>query len=937
MTEIQKIRKRSGEIVDYAPEKIKEAMRKAFSEVAGAYSDAVIDDLSRTVTGELEAVFFGKIPSVEDAQDAVERALMKKGFHAVAKAYILYRYEHAKQRERVQKAQEEIEDQRLRVVDEESGEKEVFSETHLRSLLDEAVRGYENDIDKEDILRQVKSEIFDGISTKEILRSLIMSVRSMIERDPAYSKVAARLLLDRIYKEVFRKYETKNLATLHAKAFPKLIKKLVSEGGLDARMTQFDLEAVAKFINVENDKLFDYMGLEVMYGRYLMKDAETEEIRETPQMLWLRVAMGTALNEKPEDRNRVVKDFYDVLSEFLYTPGGRTLFLAGMPKAQLSSCFLNTVPDSLDSIFKTYADNAQLLKWSGGTGTDWTNVRATGSLIKGTGVGSQGVIPFLKIANDVTVSINRSGKRRGAACVYLESWHYDIVDFLELRKNTGDERRRTHDISTANWIPDLFMKRVREDAQWTLFSPDETPDLHDLVGTAFEKRYKEYEKRADKGEMKIWKKIQAKDLWRKMLSMLYETGHPWITFKDASNVRSPQDHCGVVHSSNLCTEITLNTSPDETAVCNLGSINFAKLVKDGSLDVAKTQWVVETAVRMLDNVIDINYYPTEDSKRANLRHRPIGLGVRGFHDALYMMGINFDSDDCVRFADESMEIVAYHAIMASSKLAKERGKYQTYKGSKWDRGIFPQDTLDLLERERSVAIPVERGGKLDWKAARAHVKRFGMRNSNTMAIAPTASTANLVGCIPSIEPIYKNLYVKSNKEGNFIVINEYLVRDLKAKDLWNDEIRAKIKYHDGSIQRVADIPQELRDKYKEAFEIDSKWLIKSAAYRGKWIDQSQSLNIFFQGTSGKAISDIYFYAWEMGLKTTYYLRTLAITQVEKSTVDPTVFGSTHMRAASASAGNEEQSVASLSAVGAMPASAPKACSLEDPTCEACQG
>lgn len=937
MSGIQDIQKRSGEIVDYAPEKIKVALRKAFSEVAGAYSDAVIDDLARTVTGEVEAVFFGKIPTVEDVQDAVERALMKKGFHAVAKAYILYRYEHAKQREILQKKEEEIEEERLRVVDEESGEKEVFSEEHLVKMLDESAQGFEEEIDKELILRQVKSEIYDGISTKEVFRSLIMSVRSMIERDPAYSTVAARLLMQRIYKEVFRRYEPKNLLNMHVRAFPRLVKKLVGEGKLDERMAQFDLEEIARFMDLENDKLFDYMGLEVLYGRYLMRDAETEEIRETPQMFWLRVAMGTALNEKTADKTRVVKEFYQVLSGFLYTPGGRTLFLAGMPKAQLSSCFLNTVPDSLDSIFKTYADNAQLLKWSGGTGTDWTNVRATGSLIKGTGVGSQGVIPFIKIANDVTVSINRSGKRRGAACVYLEVWHHDIIDFLELRKNTGDERRRTHDISTANWIPDLFMKRVRDDEQWTLFSPDETPDLHDLYGSPFDKRYKEYERKADRGEMKIWKRMPAKDLWRKMLSMLFETGHPWITFKDASNVRSPQDHNGVVHSSNLCTEITLNTTHDETAVCNLGSINFAKLVVNGQLDHEKTGWVVEIAMRMLDNVIDINYYPTEDSKRANFRHRPVGLGVRGFHDALYMLGIDFDSEACIRLADESMEVVAYHAILASSKLAKERGKYETYRGSKWDRGLFPQDTIDLLEKERGESISVERGSTLDWKPVRVHVRRYGMRNSNCMAVAPTASTANLVGCIPSIEPIYKNLYVKSNKEGNFIVINKYLVEELKANDLWSDEIRAKIKYHDGSIQKITEIPQRLRDKYKEAFEIDPKWLIKSAAYRGKWIDQSQSLNIFFQGTSGKQLNEIYFYAWNMGLKTTYYLRTLAASQVEKSTVDPSAFGSTHMRETS-SALNEEQTSTSLSSVGAMETmNMPKACSLEDPTCESCQG
>jgi ribonucleoside-diphosphate reductase alpha chain len=596
-----------------------------------------------------------------------------------------------------------------------------------------------------------------------------------------------------------------------------------------------------------------------------------------------------------------------MLSNFYYTPGGRTLFQAGAKKAQLSNCFLNTVPDDLSAIFKSISDNAQYLKWSGGTGTDWTPLRATGSMIKGTGVPSQGIVPFLKIANDVNLAINRSGKRRGAGCVYLETWHLDVEDFLELRKNTGDERRRTHDINTANWIPDLFMKRVRDGGDWTLFSPSDVPELHEIYGAAFEKRYKEYEAMVDSGVIEQYKRIPAVDLWKKMLAMLFETGHPWITWKDPSNVRSPQDHVGVVHNSNLCTEITLNTSADETAVCTIGSLNFAKFVTPGPdgrmrFDHELVAKATRIAMRMLDNVIDLNFYPTEDARRGNMRHRPVGLGVRGYHDALYLLGINFDTPEAVAFADESMEVVAYYAILSSSELAKERGTYETYKGSKWDRNIFPQDTIDLLQAERGEEIKVKRGGKLDWTPVREHVKQYGMRNSNTMAVAPTASTANLVGCIPCVEPIYKNIYVKSNKEGEYVVLNKYLVEDLKKLGLWSSAMLNRIKYADGSVQGITEIPFNLREKYKEVFEIEMKWLIEAAARRGKWIDQSQSLNIFYNGTSGRELSEAYFLAWEMGLKTTYYLRTLGASQVEKSTTSVTEFGSTHTRGAQAIAG-----------------------------------
>ncbi|MBV9349443.1 MAG: ribonucleoside-diphosphate reductase subunit alpha [Patescibacteria group bacterium] len=587
--------------------------------------------------------------------------------------------------------------------------------------------------------------------------------------------------------------------------------------------------------------------------------------------------------------------FYEMLSTMRFVPSTPTLFHAGMPRAQLSSCYLNTVEDDLDHIFKVYGDNAQMSKWAGGIGTDWTNLRATGALIKKAGITSQGIIPFLKIANDVTVAINRSGRRRGATAVYLETWHYDIEDFLELRKNTGDERRRTHDMNTANWIPDLFMKRVREDGMWTLFSPDETPDLHHLYGKKFEEAYIAYERAAEEGKIELFKKVKAADLWKKMLAMLYETGHPWMTWKDPSNIRSPQDHAGIIHNSNLCTEITLNNSKDETAVCNLGWINFAVHVTGGAFDKEKAKETVTVGMRMLDNVIDLNFYPTIEGRNANMRHRPVGLGVGGIQDALYQMEIHFGSEACVKFADESMEVVSYYSILASTDLARERGAYESFKGSKWDRGLLPVDTIALLESERGESIDVSREERLDWSVVRQAIKKYGMRNSNCMAIAPTASTSNIVSVVPSVEPVYKNIYVESNISGDFTVVNPYLVEDLKKLNLWNEAMLNELKYEDGSISRIAGIPQHLRDKYKETFEIDMRWIIKAAAYRGKWIDQSQSLNIFFRGSSGREISEIYFYAWAMGLKTTYYLRSLAATQVEKSTVSTAEFGSTHIR------------------------------------------
>ena len=914
---MKQVKKRNGRVVDFDESKIVQAMRNAFAASDVAVSEEKLLAMTESVRQDIEKALPPEgIPSVERIQDSVELVIMREGFHETAKAYIVYRYSHAKIREEKKQEVFQKAETRALTIRTRAGKTEAFDEGKVRATLSRFVSGYEEAVDVAAIITQLKYELYENMTTDDIARALVMVVRSMIERDPAYSKVAARLLLHRIYGEVFGSgFDPAKLEEEHVRAFTRSIRFAVTEKLLDERMLDFDLEKLARKMVLENDNLFEYMGLEILSSRYCMEDPKTKKLLETPQMFWMRIAMGTALLEKKEVRERVALDFYDVLSNFYYTPGGRTLFQAGAVKAQLSNCFLNVVPDSLDGIFKSFSDNAQYLKWSGGTGTSWTPVRATGSYIKGTGVGSQGVVPFLKIANDINIAINRSGKRRGAGCVYLETWHLDIEDFLELRKNTGDERRRTHDINTANWIPDLFMKRVRMAEEWTLFSPNDVPDLHDLYGKAFDERYRRYEEMAERGEIKLWKKVPAADLWKKMLAMLFETGHPWITWKDPCNIRSPQDHAGVVHSSNLCTEITLNTAPDETAVCNLGSLNFARFVKDGRFDADLVGRVTHIALRMLDNVIDLNFYPTEDARRGNMRHRPVGLGVRGYHDALYMLGINFDSQEAVDFADESMEIVSYHAILASSKLAKERGVYKTYRGSKWDRDIFPQDTLALLREQRGEDVPLDASGKLDWGPVRSHVKAHGMRNSNVMAIAPTASTANLVGCIPCVEPIYKNIYVKSNKEGDFVVVNKYLVEDLKRRGLWNAGMLNKIKYADGSIQDISEVPPELKAKYKEVFEIDPRWLIEAAARRGKWIDQSQSINVFYRGSSGRELSEIYFRAWELGLKTTYYLRTLGASQVEKATVSTVEFGSTHTRSQTAPDPSFIAKVAAGEAVG----------------------
>lgn len=822
------------------------------------------------------------------------------------------------------------------------GVRETVNEQRLRRTIAWACMGYESFIDIELILSETLKNIFDGITPIGIADALILATVTFIERDPVYSKVAVRLQLKKLFKQVTHNSIARtDSEQVYRKSFISGITTGIDLELLDARLADFDLEYLAQQLCIERDMLFDYMGVHTLYKRYFLK----HEVRhiELGQSFWMRVAMGLSYNEA--DKNKAAVEFYNIMSTLHYVPSTPTLLHAGLLRPQLSSCFLSTVEDDLVDIFKSYSDSAMLAKWSGGVAVDWSNVRACGAMIDSIKTESQGVVPFLKINNDVVAAINRSGKRRSAAVVYLETWHLEIEDFIDLRKNTGDERRRTHDINTANWIPDLFMKRVIADEQWTLFSPEETPDLHHLYGKAFEKRYGEYEELVKLNAIKMHKTISARGLWRKMLSRLFETGHPWITFKDACNVRSPQDHVGVVHSSNLCTEITLNTSAQEIAVCNLGSVNLGYHVLNGKLDEEKLGKTINTAVRMLDNVIDINYYPVKETQTSNMRHRPVGLGVMGFQDLLYQVGLNFSQQDVIAYADEVMEIISYHAILTSSELAKERGAYSSYVGSKWDRNIFPQDTIDLLEQERGVKIECSRNGKRDWTPVRDHVKQYGMRNSNTMAIAPTATIANIAGVFPSIEPIYKNIYVKTNMSGEFTVVNNYLVEELKALGLWSQEMLELIKYYDGNLQMIELIPQNLKDKYQEAFEIDPLHLINVTAARGKWLDQSVSHNVFMKGVSGKMLNDIYIAAWNAGLKTTYYLRTLGASQIEKASLDANKFGFTQKRiyksmdgAAAESPEVEQKEVMASEVVASDEAiTAGVSCSISsDPECEVCQ-
>lgn len=887
---IDKVKKRNGSIVDFDRTRIQNAIHKAYHATRGQVEDTpVIELIVDEVIIEIENTYPEAIPGVESIQDVVEKKIAEKGLFDVAKSYILYRVEQQERRAiaeaaEKQKVQEKIQTRQLHVKN-RSGQMVPFDIEQVRIAIEKYCKDQLSREEIDIVLREAQNNIYDGISTSEINQTIIMSLRTRIEKDPKYSYLAARVLTNDLYRDVINSDETEpDFSAVYRAGLRTSIAQGVAAERLDPKMNDFDFEALANAMDPSRDQLFEYLGIQTLYERYFIRDL-TQRILEVPQYFWMRVAMGLALNEEKSQWTNYAIQFYNVMSTLRYTPSTPTLFHSGTSHPQMSSCYLTTVEDKLDHIFKSLGDNAQLSKWSGGLGNDWTNIRATGAQIKSTNVGSQGVIPFLKISDATTAAINRSGKRRGATCVYLETWHYDIEDFIELRKNTGDDRRRTHDTNTANWIPDLFMKRVINDEQWTLFSPDETPELHHIYGRKFEDKYKEYEAMADRGEIHLFKRVRAIDLWRKMINSLYSTGHPWITFKDPSNVRSPQDHVGVVHSSNLCTEITLNTSAEETAVCNLGSINIVRHIENGVINKEKLRETTEQAMRMLDNVIDLNFYPTAEAKVSNMRHRPVGLGIMGWQDALYVLGMQFDSDEAVELSDEIMEYISYHTILSSSHLAKEKGKYETFRGSKWDRGLLPQDTIALLEEERGMPIEVERGGKMDWTPVREHIRFYGMRNSNCMAIAPTATISTIAGCLPSIEPIYKNIYTKSNVTGEFVVINERLINDLRKSNLWNDQMLDKLKHYDGSVQDITEVPQDLKDRYKEVFEIRPEWVIKHAARRSKWIDQSQSLNLFIKTESGKDISDMYIMAWEAGLKTTYYLRTLGATGVEKSTID----------------------------------------------------
>jgi len=869
------VRKRDGSVDTFDGDRIRVAIEKAYRAdlelVEGmalpAEAAAAVDGIAGQVIcwcGSLDEV------QVERIQDEVEKALMLTGAHGVARRYILYREAHAEMR-RAKVLHYTRADGTIAPIDEDA----------VRARLSVACAGLD-DVDPEQIMAEAVSGFYDAMPESELAESLVLAARARIEREPNYAYVAARLLLATIYREATGTAATlADAAAVYRTYFAEYVTVGVAAELLDPALLTFNLDRLAAALRPERDLLFVYMGLQTLYDRYLIQ-VRGRRI-ELPQLFWMRVAMGLALGES--DREARAIEFYELISRFAFTPSSPTLFNAGTRHPQLSSCFLTTVPDDLGMIFKGIRDNALLSKWSGGLGNDWTPVRALGSHIKGTNGKSQGIVPFLKVANDAAIAVNQGGKRKGAVCAYLETWHLDIEEFLELRRNTGDDRRRTHDMNTANWVPDLFLKRVAEGGQWTLFSPSEVPDLHDLYGAAFEARYTVYEAMAQRGELAQHKTVPAVELWRKMLTMLFETGHPWITFKDPANVRSPQDHVGVVHNSNLCTEILLNTSADETAVCNLGSVNLPLHIRDGALDHDALETTVRTAVRMLDNVIDLNFYPTPEARAANLRHRPVGLGIMGFQDALYALGIAYASDDAMAFADRSMEAISYHAILASADLARERGAYTTYKGSKWDRGLLPMDTIDLLDHERGMEIAVDRGSTMPWERVRAAVRVHGMRNSNVMAIAPTATISIIVGSSQSIEPTYKNLYAKANMSGDFTQVNTALIADLKTLGLWDTEMLDDLKYFDGSLTEIERIPVAVRERYRTAFEIGPEWLIEAAARRGKWIDMGQSLNLYMAAPSGKKLHEMYFLAWHKGLKTTYYLRTLAATQVEKSTLD----------------------------------------------------
>ena len=916
-----RVMKRNGKVVAFDREKIKVAIMKAFLAVEGSSAAAStrIHDQVEQLTDDVVSVFERRMPSggslhIEDIQDQVELQLMRNEHQQVARSYVLYREERKNQR------------------NEEQLKRETTSQKSEESSNNEASEGFEGkvhkaceglvDVNPEELIEAIKATAYEGISEEDLSNCILIAARTFVEKEPNYSFVTARLLLDDIENEVLRFLDIdtsikKDRSKMYQKALVGSIEKGIELEFLDERLKDFDLDRLGKSIKPENDLNFTFLGLQTLYDRYFITHEDTRY--EMPQVFLMRVAMGLSVDEK--DKNDKAEEFYKLLSSFDYMSSTPTLFNSGTRRPQLSSCYLTTVPDDLSGIYGAIHDNAMLSKWAGGLGNDWTNVRALGSRIKGTNGKSQGIVPFLKVSNDTAVAVNQGGKRKGAFCAYLECWHLDVEEFLELRKNTGDDRRRTHDMNTANWIPDLFMKRLMKNEEWTLFSPSDAPELHDLYGKAFEKKYEEYEKLAASGEIKLFKKIKAEDLWRKILTMLFETGHPWITFKDPCNIRSPQGHVGTVHSSNLCTEITLNTNKDEIAVCNLGSINLPQHIQDGKINVEQLKSSVKTAIRMLDNVIDINYYPVPQAENSNKKHRPIGLGMMGFQDALYKLNIPYNSEEAVNFADESMELISYFAIQASAELAEERGTYESYAGSLWDQGIFPLDSIKILAEERGADfIDQNTDAKLDWKKVRDQVKKHGMRNSNVMAIAPTATIANITGVSPCIEPTYQNLYVKSNLSGEFTVINPYLVEELKKEQLWDDVMIADLKYSEGSLANINRVPENIKNMFQTAFEVEPKFIVESASRRQKWIDQAQSLNLYISNVDGKKLDNTYKMAWYKGLKTTYYLRAIGATSTEKATVDKGSLNAVET--------NREENMAA--------SQAPKACSILDPDCEACQ-
>jgi ribonucleoside-diphosphate reductase alpha chain len=909
-----KVIRRNGAVVGFEPAKISVAVTKAFLAVNGSQgaASARIRELVAGLTDAAVGALVRRQPQggtfhIEDIQDQVELALMRSGEHDVARAYVLYREERARVRAQEKSAKSEG---GIHVV--EGGQRRPLDRDALRRLVQAACEGLSGAA-PEAILEAILRDLYDGVPMDEVRKSAVLAARALIEKEPAYGYVTARLLLNTIRLEVLGEEASQaDMDARYAAYFPQFIQRGIAAELLDPELGRFDLARLGKALKARNDLQFNYLGLQTLYDRYFLH-VQGRRI-ELPQAFFMRVAMGLALREQNREERAI--EFYGVLSSFDFMSSTPTLFNAGTLRSQLSSCYLTTVSDDLEGIYEAIKENALLAKYAGGLGNDWTPVRALGSHIKGTNGKSQGVVPFLKVVNDTAVAVNQGGKRKGAVCSYLETWHLDIEEFLELRKNTGDDRRRTHDMNTANWIPDLFMKRVMENAEWTLFSPSDVRELHDKFGKAFEEAYLRFEDKAARGELKLFKKVPAVQLWRKMLSMLFETGHPWITFKDPCNVRSPQQHVGVVHSSNLCTEITLNTSADEIAVCNLGSVNLVAHMNEGGLDFDKLKRTIRIAMRMLDNVIDINYYAVDKAKNSNLRHRPVGLGIMGFQDCLHRRRMSYASQEAVEFADRSMEMVAYAAYWASTELAEERGRYPSFAGSLWDRGILPQDTLDLLAAERGGYVEVDRSATLDWEALRGRIRQHGMRNSNCLAIAPTATIANIIGVSASIEPTFQNLFVKSNLSGEFTVTNEYLVGDLKQAGLWDEVMIADLKYFDGNLARIDRAPAALRRLYATAFEIEPKWLVEAAARRQKWIDQSQSLNIYMAGASGKKLDDTYKLAWIRGLKTTYYLRAMGATHAEKSTTK-----TGHLNAVPAMETAEAEV---------------KMCAIDNPDCEACQ-